>query len=424
MSRVLAYTSPARGHLYPLVPTLRELHWRGHQVSVHTLAAQVPMLRAQGFDARPLAARIEQTLHDDYRARTQPAKVKRAFHTFAMRAEHEVPDLRAAIEEHDPDVLLVDCMAWGALAVAQGWGGRWAEFVPFPLPVPSRDVPPFGPGLNPATGPLGHLRDHLLRPLLTASVDRAALPQLNAVRSRAGVPTLTTLTDNYTLAPLVLYFTAEPFEYARHDWPASLRMVGPCPWDPPADPPAWLAGVERPLILVSTSSERQNDRRLVTTALQAFAGQDVELVATLPAEDLAGITVPPNAHLEQFLPHGPVLARAACAITHGGAGITQKALAHGVPVCVVPFGRDQFEIARRVELSGAGTRLAAARLNRHACESKSTTRWANRPAHGAWPRPSPPPAARRPRRTLSRPCYLLAPGTQPQCRVKALRRPR
>jgi UDP:flavonoid glycosyltransferase YjiC (YdhE family) len=36
-------------------------------------------------------------------------------------------------------------------------------------------------------------------------------------------------------------------------------------------------------------------------------------------------------------------------------GITQKALAAGVPVCVVPFGRDQFEVAGRVAATGAGT---------------------------------------------------------------------
>ena len=38
-------------------------------------------------------------------------------------------------------------------------------------------------------------------------------------------------------------------------------------------------------------------------------------------------------------------------------------LAHGVPVCVVPFGRDQFEVARRVEVAGCGTRLPAKRLS-------------------------------------------------------------
>jgi UDP:flavonoid glycosyltransferase YjiC (YdhE family) len=44
-------------------------------------------------------------------------------------------------------------------------------------------------------------------------------------------------------------------------------------------------------------------------------------------------------------------------------GATQKALARGVPVCAVPFGRDQLEVARRVEVAGAGTSLPAKRLN-------------------------------------------------------------
>jgi UDP:flavonoid glycosyltransferase YjiC (YdhE family) len=43
-------------------------------------------------------------------------------------------------------------------------------------------------------------------------------------------------------------------------------------------------------------------------------------------------------------------------------GITQKTLAAGVPVVVVPFGRDQYETARRVEVAAAGVRLAPRRL--------------------------------------------------------------
>jgi UDP:flavonoid glycosyltransferase YjiC (YdhE family) len=38
-------------------------------------------------------------------------------------------------------------------------------------------------------------------------------------------------------------------------------------------------------------------------------------------------------------------------------------LSAGAPVCVVPFGRDQPEVARRVEVARAGTRLPASRLN-------------------------------------------------------------
>ena len=32
--------------------------------------------------------------------------------------------------------------------------------------------------------------------------------------------------------PLMLYMTAEPFEYPRSDWPESFVMVGPCAWEP------------------------------------------------------------------------------------------------------------------------------------------------------------------------------------------------
>ena len=39
MARVLAYTSPARGHLYPLVQILDELAARGHEIAIRTLAS-------------------------------------------------------------------------------------------------------------------------------------------------------------------------------------------------------------------------------------------------------------------------------------------------------------------------------------------------------------------------------------------------
>ena len=64
--------------------------------------------------------------------------------------------------------------------------------------------------------------------------------------------------------------------------------------------------------------------------------------------------------------------RCACVITHGGMGTVQQALAAGVPVCAVPFARDQLENARRVEVARAGTRLSPRRLStrrlRHAVE--------------------------------------------------------
>jgi MGT family glycosyltransferase len=363
MARVLAYTSPARGHLYPVVPILDELAERGHEISIRTLASQVALMQERGFAAAPISTAVEHLVHDDYKARTPQGSLKRGVAKFAERAQYEVADLRAALDVEHPDVLLIDAMSWGASAAAAAWGGPWAQWFPYPLPVPSGDVPPFGPGLRPASGPLGRMRDRALRPLMLSSMEKVFLPSVNAARDSVGQTRFASIGEMFTAAPLLLYLTAEPFEYPRSDWPASVKMVGPCCWDPPAEPPTWLAGIERPIVLVSTSSEFQDDGRLVTTAFEALADEDVHVVATIPAGESERITVPANAHVEQFLPHAVILASAACAVTHGGAGVTQKALVARVPVCVVPFGRDQLEVARRVEVAQAGTRLPARRLN-------------------------------------------------------------
>jgi len=59
----------------------------------------------------------------------------------------------------------------------------------------------------------------------------------------------------------------------------------------------------------------------------------------------------------------------------------------GVPVCAVPFGRDQLEVACRVEVAGAGTRLPASwlrpdRLRVKTREAMTRTAGARRVAAG------------------------------------------
>ena len=41
-------------------------------------------------------------------------------------------------------------------------------------------------------------------------------------------------------------------------------------------------------------------------------------------------------------------------VTHGGHGTVSRALWHGLPLLVMPMGRDQDDIAVRVEARGAG----------------------------------------------------------------------
>ncbi len=360
--KVLAYTSPARGHLFPLVPILSELSERGHEIAVRTLHAGLDTLRALGFTAEPIDPRIEAIQHDDFKARTPVGSVKRSAAVFLRRAEFEVDDLRAAIAAESPDVLIVDINCWGAVAVAEMSGLPWATVLPYPAPFPGDGIPPFGPGFAPAHDFAGRLRDRLLAPVIVGSVERAIKPALNAVRNKVGAPPAADLREMFSTAPLTLYLTAEPLEYHRTDWPASYRLIGPLSFDPPAETPEWLEEIDQPIVLVTTSSEFQDDSKLIAAALDGLRDEDLFVVATLPSGDPSTFDVPANARVERWLSHSAVLPRVACVVTHGGMGATQKALAAGIPVVAVSFGRDQHEVARRVEVSGAGVRLPSSKV--------------------------------------------------------------
>jgi UDP:flavonoid glycosyltransferase YjiC (YdhE family) len=373
MATVLAYTSPARGHLFPATAILLELARRGHQIEVRTLASEVEAMRALGFGVAPVDARIPALVEPSPLPRGTVAALKASIGVFVQRAPYEAADLSRVIDEHRPDVVLVDVNAWGALAEAERWasaadggsgpnGRLFVELFPYTPALPSRDTPPFGPGIPLARSPLGRLRDAVLRPVVFGTLERAVLPALNVVRRDMGLSDVTDARDMFTRASLMLITTAEPFEYPRTDWPEQAVLIGPCEWEPTAAEPDWLAEVRDPIVLVTTSSDAQDDGRLVQVALDALAGEPFHVVATLPAGIRDAYRIPANAHVAEFIPHSALLARAAVAVTHGGMGATQKALARGVPVCVVPFGRDQHEVARRVVTSAAGTTLRSSRL--------------------------------------------------------------
>jgi UDP:flavonoid glycosyltransferase YjiC (YdhE family) len=331
-------------------------------VTLNSLASELGPYAELGIDAHPIDPRIEALEHDDYKARSPRKALLRGLSTFCDRAPLDAEDLHRAIAAHEPDVLLIDTSSYGACFVAEASGMPWATFTPFLLPLPSRDVPPFGPGLAPLGGPLGRLRDGVLRKLVSEPIDTLMRGRLNPLRARYGLAELENAFKHFTRAPLSLNLTAEGFEYPRTDWPANVRLVGPSSWTPPADPPAWLDELGDPLVLVTCSTERQNDRRLIAAALAGLPRAGFSVLATTAAHEPASFAPPPGSRVERFVPHEAALDRTACVVCHGGMGITQKALARGVPVVVVPFGRDQLEVARRVDIAQAGVRLMPRRL--------------------------------------------------------------
>jgi MGT family glycosyltransferase len=388
MAVILAYGSPALGHLLPLCALLSELLARGHQVHLRTMAAGIVDARRIGVEAQAVDPRIEAIVGQDWTTQNALDILKMSIDVLCRRAALEVDDLRAAIQLVHPDAVIVDANCWGAMSLADAERLPWVVFSPFTPFLRSPGVPPFGPGLRPWPGIAGRIRDAAVRPVVAHLFDRRILPRLNAVRARLGVPPVRSVDELLRRAPLLLAVGGEPLEYPHPGWGDAVHLIGACAFEP-ASPtaPAWLSRIERPLVLVSTSSIRQADAVLGMTALEALAGEPVHVVATFPAGIPAGLPSTPNATVCQFVSHRAVLARAVCAITHGGMGTTQKALDCGVPVCVVPFARDQAEVARRVEIARCGTRLpakklTAARLRASVYKAMTMTEGARRVAAG------------------------------------------
>jgi MGT family glycosyltransferase len=370
MATILAYTSPALGHMLPISALLSELSRRGHAVHLRTLTAAVDIGRRLGFPTETIDPRIEALEHDDWKASAPAAGLKRAFAVFGRRASYEVADLVDAIARVEPDALLIDEMCWGALSASEASGIPWAAFSPFTPALRADGVPPFGPGLPPLPNVFGRLRDALVQPVVSRPL-KSGLPAINKIREELHLQRVGSMDEFWRRAPLMFVASGKPFEYPHTEWGDAVQMIGPCSLDPQPDAiPEWLALIDRPIVLVTTSSEKQGDDNLVPTAMAALVDEPVHVVATLPAGKPDEVHATSNATVCRLVPHGPVLDRAVCAVTHGGMGATQKALAHGVPVCVVPFGRDQFEVARRVEVARCGTRLPAKKLSAERLRTK------------------------------------------------------
>ncbi len=364
MAVVLAYTSPALGHLFPFCALSNELVARGHRVHVRTLADGVELCRSLEFQAEAVDPRIEALQLADPTTRSVLRAVGNTVRVLSARAAIEVDDLLGALDSAEPDIVIVDANCWGAISAAEAQSRPWLVFAPFIPYLRAAGSPPFGAGAAPMPGAAGRIRDWGIGTVTSFVFDRPFSRGMCQVRNSLGLPTVCSADGLLRRAPRLLVATGKPFEYPHTDWGPTVELIGPAEFNlPTAEHPSLLDGIDAPIVLVTTSSVRQADDCLVSTAIKALDGQPVHLVATLPAGGDTAIRRRRGVTLARFVPHSIVLERAVCVITHGGMGVTQKALARGIPVCVVPFGRDQFEVARRVEVAQCGTRLPASRLN-------------------------------------------------------------
>jgi MGT family glycosyltransferase len=331
MARYLIVTWDGAGNLLPTLGIARRLVEAGHDVRI--LGHGTVERRAADLGARfsPLTA-SEDWDHmddpDDFAAETELLMDRLCFS--AAIAD----DVANELGREPADAVLVDCMMFSALNVAQASG----------LP----------------TATLFHTAYTIFRGGPLVEMFAPGLVRLNAQRRELGLDPVTALADVHDTCELALVALPKEFEPQAGDAPNVLR-TGPVldthllPGIPdklePTDGSA-------PVVLVSLSTSQQGQGVLLQRIVDVVADLVVRaIVTTGPAVDPATVTAGANTQVVSYLPHTELLPTTSLVITHAGLGTVMAALSHGVPLVCIPMGRDQFFNAERVQTLGAGQML-------------------------------------------------------------------
>ncbi|MFJ4223428.1 glycosyltransferase [Microbacterium sp. NPDC089695] len=374
MSSYLITCTPAHGHVVPLLQVASHLVARGDSVAVLTSPRYAERVRAAGarFIALPDDADVDlddPTASFPERAGlTGAAALRFDMSTLFIRpAAGQFEAIRAELAATPVDAVLTEPLFIGAALLQLLPRAERPPVVVlgiFPLGARSRDVAPFGLGITPMPGPLGRVRNAVLRTVAEKAIFGGVQREADEMARRViGRDLGGFVLDWAGRADAYVQFTVPEFEYPRSDLPDTVRFAGPLPVSASAQElPAWWAELDggRPIVHVTQGTVANADfSQLVEPTITALADADVLVVVSTGGRpvDALGTDLPRNVRVAEYLPYDRLLPRVDVLVTNGGYGGVQQALAHGVPLVVAGQTEDKVEVSARVGWSGAGVNL-------------------------------------------------------------------
>jgi UDP:flavonoid glycosyltransferase YjiC (YdhE family) len=306
MAEIVIVTWDGGGNVPPALAIARELAARGHGIRILGHRSQREAIEAAGFEAVAVRRAREFSALDAHSTREMLA----AFSDRGMGR-----DLLDDLARRPADLVLVDTLMLGVLDVVRRAGVPYAVLEHF------YD---------------GYLQGALRGPLGVVLRLRGLRPGRALADARVRVVTSLPELDPLTPAP-------------------TLCQVGPVV--------SWVARVDAdPGVLVSLSTFGfPGMAELLQRVLDACAGLPARVVVTTgPVVDPHDLRVREGVEVRRFAPHAELMARSTLLVGHGGHGTTMQALAHDLPVLVLPMDdkTDQPLVGASIERAGAGRVLA------------------------------------------------------------------
>lgn len=355
------------GTVPPELEVVRRLVERGHHVQVLGEPSMTVEMRRTGAElltpSRTASDHQSQSARSSYRdwELRSPFGLARgmADHMIAGPARRSAEDLLPHLRSALPDRVVCSFTAFGAMVAAQSVGVPFDVLIPNIYPMPAPGQPPMGMGLTPSRTFVGRGRDRLLGELSTRMLGHYVMPRLNALRRDLDLPQLRNPWEQVHGARRELVLSSRAFDFAN-SCGSSVRYVGPMLEDPgwAKSQPSPEPRGDGPLVLVAMSSAEQGQLRVLQNTIDALSEMPVRVVVT------TGLSVDPydlsggdRVEIVRSASHRDLMAHAALVITHGGHGTVMKSLIAGLPMVILPQGRDQADNAVRVSLRGAGITL-------------------------------------------------------------------
>jgi len=372
---VLVVVPDYASHWYPLSAVADALRVRGHRVVVATGQTLAPLITADAHEyveltlgagsnggVRPAGADAEMQA---FFAATREGMIATLRHQ-AERRRHDLlwkPDNVAKRLGHivnmiEPDMVVVDQLAFGATAALRGLRIPFLSFLPgHPCQLPVREDL-FGypghrpPGFAPPPDDLRSLRR--LCTLVTMEFTATYNAALTALDPTA-IPVDNAFAAGGTLGTIVNY----PREIGTHAvLLPDATFVGSCVRAQEPDPFFESLAQEsngRPRAYVSLGSflsTRTDVLQRIAEALRVI-GWDAVIASGVNEPESLG-SIPEGWIVRRHLPQIAALNACDIVVCHGGNNTVTEALTAGLPVLAAPFSTDQFAGAEDLRRAGLG----------------------------------------------------------------------
>ena len=374
---ILFASTPATGHINPLLAITRILLAEGHEITFLTGSAFRDRIENSGakfvslqgradFDGRDILS-VAPELKDIPPGTRMVPSCYRAVLRRSLPAQHQ--GLLQAVQECQADVIVGDDMFFGVLPMLLGSRSKRPPIVlcgtSF-LHLAREDGAPNFLGLPPATTEEQRRQYADIAREYDEAVDQPSLLRLNkALISWASAQCRCRFSIRSSDSPTPICSCRCRASNFRARSRPSVHFVGTPPIIPGQAPlPPWahdLDGSRKVVLVTQGTVANHNFGLLIAPTLAALANEpDVLVVATTggrPVDAIPG-AVPSNARVASFLPFEWLLPRVDVLVTNGGYGSVNQAMSFGIPLVTAGMTEDKADVNARVAWSGVGLNLA------------------------------------------------------------------